>query len=79
MQNNDEHTGFKGWMRDKGYYIVLVLCIAAVRNIRAICISTEALRRTPTPRPPPPCKRRTPGAGGDGQRRCVFVTGGGAA
>ena len=30
MQNNNKHTGFKGWMRDKGYYIVLVLCIAAV-------------------------------------------------
>lgn len=30
MQNNNKHTGFKGWMRNKGYYIVLVLCIAAV-------------------------------------------------
>ena len=30
------------------------------RESRAICISTKALRRTPTPRPPPPCKRRTP-------------------
>lgn len=29
MQNN-KRPGFKGWMRDKGYYIVLVLCIAAV-------------------------------------------------
>lgn len=29
MQEN-KHTGFKCWMRDKGYYIVLVLCIAAV-------------------------------------------------
>ena len=29
MQNN-KRTGFAGWMRDKGYYIVLVLCVAAV-------------------------------------------------
>ena len=29
MQNNKQ-PGFKGWMRDKGYYIVLVLCVAAV-------------------------------------------------
>ena len=29
MQNN-KRSGFAGWMRDKGYYIVLVLCVAAV-------------------------------------------------
>lgn len=29
MQNN-KRTGFAGWMRDKGYYIVLLLCVAAV-------------------------------------------------
>lgn len=29
MQNN-KRTGLAGWLRDKGYYIVLVLCVAAV-------------------------------------------------
>lgn len=29
MQNN-KSSGFTSWMRDKGYYIVLVLCVAAV-------------------------------------------------
>ena len=29
MQNNKQ-SGFMSWMRDKGYYIVLVLCVAAV-------------------------------------------------
>ena len=71
MQNNNKHTGFKGWMRDKGYYIVLVLCIAAVGISGYLYFNQSAApdahRR--------PANAERPGAGGDGQRRRVFATG----
>ena len=75
MQNNNKHTGFKGWMRDKGYYMSPCPLHRSSRDLGLSVFQPKrcAGRRRRAHRRPANAER--PGAGGNRQRHRVFGAG----